>query len=437
MKSESETKVDSNGTQNSFPTQNPGLSNRKDEVQATRIRPGTRRYHRFSGVLTHYSVLLLTLFAITVLPNCSPEEVNLQGSTMGTSYSVKIRNPEQHLDTSTLKEEIDQLLHETDYRFSSWQKEELHRINNQPVGQSIPISPDFCVVLYKSQMVWQASQGAFDPTIGTLINLWGFGPEKRTGEPSESEVQKALLQSGFEKLKLNYPSGPVESKYNSDLSHIRTLYDEQYTDESKTGTSTKANPARTSTCQLTRTANLNLNLSAIAKGHGVDRLAEFLLRKGIKDFMVEIGGEVKTGPGGSFRIGIERPNYDGSRSLYTVLESANNCIATSGNYRNFFEKDGHIYSHLLDPNTGRPGLSRIQSATIIGPDCAIADALATAAMIVSPERTQKIIKEVQNRTGQNYDYLLLESGKLIQGDTENFKIQEYTSDRLASIRIDK
>lgn len=379
---------------------------------------------------------------------------SLQGSTMGTSYSIKVRNAPEGVDPAELKERIDSLLQETDYRFSNWQQDELYQVNEHPAGAPGSISADFCLVLYKSRLIWKTSQGRFDPTIGALIDLWGFGPSEKTSDPGPEQIRYALQNSGFDKLQLIPPSaGSFSGSYAADIetivevrsteSGVDAPHDRGGNGNSQDTDHSNEHPSRTDPqtvhpgCKISKSADLLLNLSAIAKGHGVDRVAQLLESDGIQDFMVEIGGEVKTGPAGSFRIGIERPNYDGTRSLYTILESRNGCVATSGNYRNFFERDGQIFSHILSPQSGKPALSRIQSATIVGPDCALADGLATAAMLSTPEQTAAMLKEIEEKTGQSYEYLLLESGKLVQGDTGNFTIDEYTSEGLSRIRVQK
>ena len=400
--------------------------------------------------------LALTVVLGSLLLGYCKEDTSfsLQGSTMGTSYSIKVRNAPEGVDPAELKESIDSLLQETDYRFSSWQQDELYQVNEHPAGAPRSISSDFCLVLYKSRLIWKTSQGRFDPTIGALIDLWGFGPSEKTSDPGPAEIRHALQNSGFEKLELLPLSAPSFSgRYAADIESILKVQSgESGVDgpQDRGGNENSKDIGHNDDialradgqdfqpgCKISKSADLNLNLSAIAKGHGVDRVAQLLESEGIQDFMVEIGGEGKTGPAGSFRIGIERPNYDGTRSLYTILESRNGCVATSGNYRNFFERDGQIFSHILSPQSGKPALSRIQSATIVGPDCALADGLATAAMLSTPEQTAAMLKEIEEKTGQSYEYLLLESGKLVQGDTGNFTIEEYTSEGLSRIRVQK
>jgi thiamine biosynthesis lipoprotein len=207
-----------------------------------------------------------------------------------------------------------------------------------------------CDLVELAQSISALSDGAFDVTVGPLVNLWGFGPETQPFRiPEAQAIVDARERVGYRKLHCR-PQPPALRKDQPDL----------YVD-----------------------------LSGIAKGYGVDRIADILEQAGVAAYLAEIGGELRakgTKPGDKpWRIAIERPSAD-SREVYRIVPLKDAAMATSGDYRNFYEHDGRVYSHTIDPSTGRPVEHLLASVTVITEDCATADGLATALLVLGPER---------------------------------------------------
>ncbi len=271
----------------------------------------------------------------------------LAGAALGTSYHVKVVDPPAHLDVATLGARIDALLADLDLKLSTYQPDsELNRLNRQPVGRPFVASDDLYQVLGVARYAFVRSNGAFDPTVRPLVDLWGFGPVDTGGRvPPATEVSRWLARIGFDKVELADGN------------------------------------------QVIRRAPVTLDLSAVAKGFIVDRLATELQSLGVDDFMVEVGGEVRVdghrADGRRWRIAIEAPSESGGAAQ--VLALTGKGVATSGDYRNYFERDGQRYSHTIDPRTGEPIRHRLASATVVAATAAEADALATALMVMGPE----------------------------------------------------
>ena len=228
------------------------------------------------------------------------------------------------------------------------------------MGQTTEISSDFCLVLYKSSLVWKASDGEFDPTIGKLIDLWGFGRGggQRT-VPQKHQIAALMPKIGFKNIQI-----------------------------ASTGALVKKNQA------------VSLDLSSIAKGYGVDQVAQVIHRSGFDNYLVEIGGEIfasgKRADGKLWRIGINRPRKDAAvNDVYKIVDLNNQGFATSGDYRNFFEVDGIRYSHVIDPRTGYPVSNGIVSVSIIADNCTLADGLATAVMVMGTEKGLDLINRLE------------------------------------------
>lgn len=289
--------------------------------------------------------------AILLLTACTPSPVPLetfQGQTMGTSYTVKVvaaLTPEAREALGAL---IDGRLQDVNAKMSTYLEDsELSRFNRYDGEAPFPLSAETLAVMATAQRLGEMSGGAFDMTVGPLVNAWGFGPEGLPPEPPADEVLVALRQLvGYQQVILSSEGAR------------------------------KTRP------------EIQCDLSAVAKGYAVDRVAEALLEQGHDRFMVEAGGEVRTGglnpEGEPWRIGIERPQTEG-RGLQKILPLTDKAMATSGDYRNFYEMDGRRYSHTIDPRTGRPVQHAGASVSVVSDLCVEADGLATTLLVLGPE----------------------------------------------------
>lgn len=291
----------------------------------------------------------------TLLAVCTPavgqeEIVELAGQTMGTTYHIKVVGPAGGFDPVQLQADIDALLNDVNSQMSTWREDsEISRFNRHATDDWFEVSPEFVQVVQRAMEVAADSGGAFDPTVAPLVALWNFGSDATGGEfPDGDTINNARRHVGY---------GLLETR--TDPPALRKL-----------------------------DSQVRLDLSAIAKGYGVDRVAELLSDSGFTAWMVEIGGEVRTRgrkpDGSSWRIGIEKP-VAGERIVESALELNDSALATSGDYRNFFERDGVRYSHTINPATGRPVTHGLASASVLADDCMTADAWATTLMVLGPE----------------------------------------------------
>lgn len=286
------------------------------------------------------------------------ELYGLRGQTMGTTYSIKIVEERgRSIDVNALKAELDELFKQVNLKMSTYiQESELSRLNRAPAGEWLPVSTEMMTVLMEARRVSEKSNGAFDITVGPLVNLWGFGPEMRpTVVPADSEIAARRALVGYQKLELQ-ESPPAVKK---------------------------------------AAAGMYCDLSAIAKGWGVDQAAERLEAKGFRNYMVEIGGEVRAkgvnAKGEAWRIGISSP--DPQIAVQRVIRISGLSVATSGDYHNYFEQNGVRYSHTIDPSTGRPITHKLASVTVIHPSCMTADAFATAIDVLGPDAGMELAEK--------------------------------------------
>ncbi len=295
----------------------------------------------------------------------APEHVALQGPTMGTHY--RVRAIAEAGEADAIRGLVEDRLRAVDRAMSTYRKDsEISRFNQLAAGESFLFAEETWAVLELAWRVREESGGAFDPTVGPLVEAWGFGAPGRDASPtSPAEDDLARLRQAVGGIDLSLAAR-----------RLRKLH-----------------------------AAAALDLSGVAKGWAVDRVSEALLQAGYPNHLVEVGGEVRTtghSPAGdAWRIAIEQPPPGPTDSdagsavdaavagtppaLHQVLSITDGALATSGDYRNYWERDGVRYSHTIDPRTGRPVEHSLASASVFHPSCAVADAYATALLALGPD----------------------------------------------------
>ena len=295
-------------------------------------------------------------FLITLLVSCGPSKKEYtyhqdQGEIFTTGYHIK------YAFSRSLKEEI---VAEFD-RFNLSLNPFMDNSIISKINRNEPVKPDslFIKVFRKSMEVSRRSGGKFDITASPLINAWGFGFQNMDSVTPEI-IDSLKMFVGFDKISMN-----------------------------EDGEIIKTDP------------RVTLNTSAIAKGYACDVIADLLERHGIENYMVEIGGEITASgvndKGECWRIGVDKPIDDPlgmQHELQVILSLCNKAMATSGNYRNYYVKDGKKYAHTIDPHTGYPSQQDILGATVIADDCMTADAYATAFMAMGMQRSKEVSKEL-------------------------------------------
>ncbi|QDS88815.1 Thiamine biosynthesis lipoprotein ApbE precursor [Rosistilla ulvae] len=276
------------------------------------------------------------------------EILQVAGKTMGTQYEVKIADPPADLaaDWQLL---VDRELRRVNDQMSTYiSTSEISRFNDSTSLEWFDVSPETASVVAAALQISEKSGGALDVTVGPLVNLWSFGPHDHKQElPSQEAIDTAAQSTGYQSLHVR--SDPPALRKDKPL--------------------------------------LRVDLSAIAKGHGVDRILDLLVGLGCKNVFVNIGGEIRAcgdkGPGRPWRAGVERPDELTTILLFPVAIE-NEAIATSGDYRNFFEIDGKRYSHTIDPRNGRPVTHSLASVSVVASSCMLADGWATALNVLGP-----------------------------------------------------
>lgn len=276
------------------------------------------------------------------------------GKTMGTVYNLVAVDSSKSVNKNDLQHAVELALAEVNTQMSNWDaSSEISRFNASASTDAISVSPALGKVMSAAEMVHEASAGRFDTTMGPLIELWGFGANgARSVTPSDAQIAAAQDASGHaNRLRMN-GMGLQKSRPNTQV-----------------------------------------YLAAIGKGYGADRVGETLKSYGIKDFMIEIGGDLyasgRNPDGLPWQIGIETPEVS-DRGLMRVVGISNLGMASSGDYRNYFEQDGQRYSHVIDPTTGRPITHHTASATVLAEDAMLADAWATAMLTLGREKGLEI-----------------------------------------------
>jgi len=296
---------------------------------------------------------LAMVTVLLMLGGCFPsndlarQEYLMQGKTMGTTYNIKVVG--ENIDTVKLQQGIDEKLKQLNQEMSTYINDsELSTFNQSTSLESISVSPGLARVVKEAIRLGKLSEGALDVTVGPLVNLWGFGPEYRPETvPSNELLAQTKARVGLDKL----------------------VFEQ--------GMLSKSIP------------DLYVDLSTIAKGYGVDLVAEFIEANGINNYLVEIGGEMRLKgfkhTGELWHVAIEKP-LSNERAVHQIIIPKDNAVATSGDYRIYFEADGQRFSHIIDPKTGKPINHKLVSVTVIHPSSMTADGLSTAMMVMGEEK---------------------------------------------------
>lgn len=325
-------------------------------------------------------LLAVGFYALSLRPTLK----HIKGETMGTTYTITyVSRPFSH-STDNVKKQVDGLLEAINDSMSTYREDsELMQFNRSEIGKPFKASDELVDLVEKSLVISRMSDGAYDVTVGPVVNLWGFGPSDAGRQPSQSKKASSVTADKqapefIEWMINNYPA-----KLPSD--------EEIAAAQAKVGY--QAVIADTRNDLLTRTKDVFVDLSSIAKGYGVDKVAYLLSSEGINSYLVEIGGEVKVGdpkPDGSlWKLGIRGPAMTDSKPAL-IVELENKAMATSGDYLNYFEVDGHKYSHTINPRTGRPEMGRLAEVAVIEDNVAEADALATLFMVLGDKEGLKL-----------------------------------------------
>lgn len=302
------------------------------------------------------NLMFLTGFFIGVILLAACDASNgsaivINGQTMGTTYHISLSNNPANHDVAVIKQGIEKRLTVVNQSFSTYIDSSEVSTFNQYTGNEGQIkSAAFIQVLAEAQGISLLTEGAYDITVGPLVNLWGFGPDFSEDDiPPVDNISQALKKVGYKNI-------IVDRKTRN----VKKLIPDVYID-----------------------------FSSIAKGYGVDEIAAYLESQGFNDYMVEIGGEMRlrgNNPEGTqWRIAVEKPD-PAKRSIQRIIKLSNTAIATSGDYRNFFIKNGIRFSHTIDPTTGSPVRHNLASVTVLAPSSMTADAWATAFMVLGPKK---------------------------------------------------
>lgn len=278
----------------------------------------------------------------------------VSGAIMGTTYHISVV-ANQPLRTS-LSDELHQKLLHIDQLMSTYKTEsEINQLNKLTVGTAQKISAEMIDVIRISQQVFDYTGGAFDPTVGALVDLWGFGPiDTSDSVPEVQHIAKLRAKIGFDKFHLDND-------------------------------------------QLLKLGEVKLDFSAVAKGYAVDVVSNYLLAQGYDNHLVEVGGELRLRGlkphGKKWHVGIEAPQANHSIAQQVIAVS-NVAVATSGDYRNYFERNGKRYSHTIDPRTGYPVTHQLASVTVIADNAAMADALATGFAVMGDVQALRLAEQL-------------------------------------------
>jgi thiamine biosynthesis lipoprotein len=285
--------------------------------------------------------------------------VEIHGRTMGTFYGVKVVGDFPG-GQPALQTQVDSLLKHYNDEISTYDpNSSLSKFNQQQTITPFPVSQEMADIVISALRVGQRTQGVLDVTVGPLVNLWGFGPDKRPVKtPTDEQITAARQRVGIQHLHVDV---------SADHAALR-----------------KDVP------------NIYVDLSTIGEGFGADKVAEFLESRGVHNYLVEIAGASRSrgvnAKGEPWKLAIQKPT-DELDEVQAIVKPDGRAISTSGSYRNYYELDGQRYSHIIDPATGKPITHRLVSATVITPTALEADGLDTALMVMGPEKAMAFAKQ--------------------------------------------
>ena len=328
-------------------------------------------------------------FLIVFLVGCKSEEKigQLSGETMGTSWSISL-----YVTSSKYKNERDKLLFDVtailnriSKQMSTYDPEsEITQFNNlETLNKKMPVSLEFAEVTRISLLFAKVTKGMFDPTIGPLLKIWGFGYDSlEKGIPSDADVEEAKSRVGWEAISVDF--------------------------------------ARDDGTFLAKSKPRVLDLSAVAKGYAVDEVSEYLMSQGFDNFLVEIGGDLRAGgvkDGSGWRVAIEKPAYD-DRKIHKLVNLKGMSLATSGDYRNYRTVGNKKFSHVINPKTARPVEHSLASVTVADKECSMADGWATTLLVMGEEEGF----ELANLARIPAYFIIRENGKFFAKMTDDFKL---------------
>lgn len=324
-------------------------------------------------MLTIYKRIIGLVGILWLLGACYPNDYSrghmivFSGETMGTTYTVKyLSGSQQSLPTpENMQNEINQVLEEVNRQMSTYRADsEISQFNqSKEVDKPMVIADDFAYVLAEALRLNQVTQGGLDVTIGPLVNLWGFGPDKQIiQQPTQEQLQYIKQAVGIDKIMFT-----LKTKNN-----MATLM--------------KSQP------------DVYLDLSSIAKGFGVDKVAQQLEKYGIEDYLVEIGGELrakgKNAQKQIWQVGIEQPEWLQQGHSQIIIALNNQALATSGDYRQFHvDEAGNRLSHIINPENQRPINHQLASISVVAPSAMTADGLATGLFVQGEEKALQIAEQ--------------------------------------------
>lgn len=298
--------------------------------------------------MKHLSLLIIVFFLFSC--GKEPENIKLSGQVFGTNYGIQYYSK----NNKNYQGQFDSLFKIVNSSMSTYQKDsDISRINR---NEAFEVDEHFEVVFNRSKEIYDATGGIFDPTIGVLVNAWDFGPEGKIVALDSLKIDSLMMSVGLNKVTL---------QNRKIIKEVPATF---------------------------------IDFNAIAKGYGVDVIANFLDRHEVKDYLVDIGGEIRS-KGQNFekqqpwKVGIEVPDFDGDQSLLEVISLYDESMATSGTYRKYkTDSLGNRYSHILDPKTGYPSKTNLLSISVIARDCMTADAYATAFKIMGIAKVKSFLE---------------------------------------------